>query len=58
MELITINHDKVKHPDFPELRTTLPRHNSLAKVYVEIAIKLVDRLLEWKEGSKNEPKLS
>lgn len=40
------NHDKVKHPDFPELRTTLPRHRDIAKVYVEIAIKLVDQLLE------------
>lgn len=52
------NHDKVKHPNFPELRTTLPRHNIIAKVYVEIAIKLVDRLLELKEGDKNEPKSS
>ena len=42
-------HDIVKHPDYPLLRTTLPRHTKLAKGYVEQAIKLVDRLLEMKE---------
>jgi hypothetical protein len=43
------NHDIVKHPDFPELRTTLPRHNYLAKGYVEFAVKLIDRLLELRK---------
>jgi len=38
------NHDKIKQPDFPELRTTLPRHREIAKVYVEIAIKLINEL--------------
>jgi hypothetical protein len=42
-------HDIVKHPDYPLLRTTLPRHSKLAKGYVEKAIKLVDKLLEMKE---------
>ena len=49
------NHDKVKHPDFPEireLRTTLPRHKTLDKVYVELAVKLIDRLLELKKGGR------
>jgi len=48
------NHDIVKHPDFPELRTTLPRHKYLAKGYVEFAIKLIDRLLELRKDTKNE----
>lgn len=38
-------HDIIKHPKFPQLRTTLPRHNFLAKGYVEYAIKLIGRLL-------------
>ena len=38
-------HDIVKHPDYPNLRTTLPRHNEIAKIYVEIAVRLVDKLL-------------
>ena len=47
-------HDIVKHPDFPELRTTLPRHNYLAKGYVEFAIKLVNRLLEQRNEAPDE----
>lgn len=46
------NHDKIKHPRFLELRTVLPRHNDIAKVYVEIAIKLVDQLLELQKGDR------
>ena len=46
------NHDIVKHPDFPLLRTTLPRHRELARGYVEFAVKLVDKLLELKRGIK------
>jgi len=47
------SHDIVRHPDFPDLRTTLPRHNFLAKGYVEFAVKLIDRLLaRKKEGKK------
>lgn len=37
-------HDKVYHPDFPFLVTSLPRHRKLAKVYVTIAVDLVDKL--------------
>ncbi len=40
------NHDIVKHSKYTNLRTTLPRHNFLARGYVEFAIKLVDQLLE------------
>lgn len=38
------SHDIVKHPQFLELRTTLPRHNKIAKIYVKIAIELVERV--------------
>lgn len=40
------NHDVVKHPEFPQLRATLPRHRELAKGYVEFAVKLIGTLLE------------
>jgi len=46
------HHDIVKHPNFPYLRTTLPRHRELAKGYVEFAVKLVDKLLEFQQGQK------
>jgi hypothetical protein len=46
------NHDIVKHPNFPQLRATLPRHRDLAKGYVEFAVKLIDRLLELQKESK------
>ena len=48
------SHDIVKHPSFPELRTTLPRHNELAKGYVHMAVKLVDKLLQLEKEAKNE----
>lgn len=47
------SHDIVKHPEFPFLRGTLPRHRSLAKGYVEHAVKLVDRLLELQKEAKS-----
>ena len=43
-------HDIVRHPKYPQLRTTLPRHKTLAKGYVEMAIKLVDNLLSLEES--------
>jgi hypothetical protein len=46
------NHDVVKHPIYPQLRATLPRHRQLAKGYVEFAVKLVDRLLELQKESE------
>lgn len=49
-------HDIVKHPDYPDLRTTLPRHTTLARGYVEYAVKLIDRLLDLqKEETDHEP---
>jgi hypothetical protein len=48
------NHDIIKHPIYSKLRTTLPRHRTLAKGYVEYAVKLIDQLLELRrEGQKN-----
>jgi len=38
-------HDVVVHPDHPELRTTIPRHRELAKIYIRQAIALIDKLL-------------
>ena len=46
------SHDIIKHPDFPQLRSSLPRHRILAKGYVEFAVKLVDRLLELQKESE------
>jgi hypothetical protein len=37
-------HDVVSHPDYPELRATLPRHTSVAKGYIKIAIELIEKL--------------
>ena len=50
------SHDIVKHPDFPQLRATLPRHSFLARGYVEFAIKLVDMLLEMQKEKVDEQK--
>jgi hypothetical protein len=48
-------HDIVKHPDFPELRSTLPRHNLVNKAYVQQAIDLIDKLKELQDlGSGDE----
>lgn len=46
------NHDIYKHPKFPELRATLPRHRQLAKGYVEFAVKLIEKLLELQKESE------
>ncbi len=46
------SHDIVKHPAFPHVRATLPRHRELAKGYVEFAVKLIDRLLELQKESE------
>jgi hypothetical protein len=46
------SHDIARHPDFPQLRATLPRHRELAKGYVEFAVKLMDRLLELQKETK------
>jgi hypothetical protein len=46
------NHDIIKHPDFPRLRTTLPRHRVLAKGYVEFAVKLITELQALQKESE------
>jgi hypothetical protein len=55
-------HDIVKHPDYPQLRATLPRHTTLAKAYVRTAVKLIDELESLlkkeypeKEGEEDQP---
>lgn len=48
-------HDKVSHPDFPEiLPTSLPRHSRVHKYIIKQAIKLIDRLEELKRKRGNE----
>jgi len=49
------NHDKVTHPDFPQLITALPRHKRVASYIVRQAIQLIDRLTELQdEEEENE----
>lgn len=47
-------HDIVKNTKYPELRATLPRHNSVLKFYVQYAVKLIEEMLS-KDGDKNGP---
>jgi hypothetical protein len=55
------SHDIIKHSKYPQLRTTLPRHNEIAKIYVDIAIRLIDQLTtiqkaeEAREEQNDEP---
>ncbi len=53
-------HDIVKHPIYPQLRTTLPRHSYLARGYVEYAVKLIEELLilDRKESQSGSEKSS
>lgn len=43
-------HDKVFHPDHPELFAFVPRHQKLGEYNVDNAIKLIDRLLKLEEA--------
>lgn len=43
-------HDKVFHPNHPELFTWLPRHTKLGEYNIDNAIKLIDRLQKLKEA--------
>ncbi|HEX9386982.1 MAG TPA: hypothetical protein VF918_11735 [Anaerolineales bacterium] len=47
-------HDKVYHPDHPELFTFVPRHTKVGEVYIDKAVKLVTRFQEME--SKHGPK--
>lgn len=40
------SHDIVTHPDYPQLRETLPRHRKVAAYLVRNAVKRIDKLLE------------
>lgn len=42
-------HDKVYHPDYPQIFAFLPRHTKLARGYVEEAVKNIDKLISLKE---------
>jgi len=45
-------HDIAKHPEYPQLRATLPRkHPHLAKGYVTFAVKLIDQLQQLRGQS-------
>lgn len=46
------NHDKVSHPDFPQLVTSLPRHNRVATYIVKQAIRMIDRLNELRRAEE------
>ena len=48
------SHDIVSHPEYPELRATLPRHDELAKAYVVHAVRLITRLKELRSGGADE----
>jgi len=43
-------HDKVYHPNHPELFTFVPRHTKVGLVYIEIATKLIKRLQKLQES--------
>lgn len=43
-------HTVYRHPKYPQLRATVPRHGSLAKGYVRYAVKLIDTLKSLEEG--------
>lgn len=47
-------HDKVVHPEFPVLITSLPRHKELAVYNITQAINLVDRLIILKKAKEEE----
>lgn len=44
------SHDIVSHPNHPDLRTTLPRHNLVKPVYVRQAVRLIEALLSQREN--------
>ena|SRR5690349_16770992 len=43
-------HDKVYHPDHPDLFAFVPRHTKVGEAYVENAIKLITRLQKREES--------
>jgi len=47
-------HDKVFHPDYPELFTWLPRHTKLGEYNIDNAIKLIERLQKKEEARRDQ----
>lgn len=45
-------HDKVYHPEYPMLITSLPRHRKLGVYNVEQAINMVERLKELQKSKE------
>jgi hypothetical protein len=43
-------HDMAFHPEYPTLKTMLPRHRKVNRFYVEQAVKLIDKLIELQRG--------
>ncbi len=48
------SHDIVSHPDYPNLRETLPRHGTMKPIYVRRAVRLINALLDQQESDSNE----
>jgi hypothetical protein len=46
------NHTVYIHPDHPELRATVARHNKLAPGYSQTAVKLIRRLREFESEAE------
>lgn len=42
------SHDIAIHPEYPDLRGNIPRHNHLAKGFINHAIKIIDDLKKRK----------
>jgi hypothetical protein len=53
-----MRHIVVRHPDHPDLHTTVARHQELAPAYARTAVRLVTELLRRtvKPGSKEKSK--
>ena len=47
------NHDTAAHPKYPFLMAQWPRHGGVAKAYVRMLIKLIDRLEEIEKEKKD-----
>ena len=43
------NHDIFIHPEFPEIRDTIPRHGELGRAYAKSAVENIDSLLRLRE---------
>lgn len=46
-------HDKVFHPEFPQLVTFLPQHRKIAAAYVTVAVEIVDQLIKLRQEKES-----